>query len=1375
MNQFRQSADQLRDNHPLTVMETLMKPIFNLNYGLRRLSGLALGACLGLGLAASPAMAAKNGSWLQKQQQQNGQQNAADDLQVGGNGPEPKITKIRFTKSAEQLGCKHVRFRIRLALWATDGFWDNPANPDVTDITGTVSSLKDTLPKGLSWENVSITGDIVNFPALAFSSVNHAKDTFEITGIKITADNSDGVGDPNLREWNAVAIAKIDPAEFPNPKIKKNQAKLRLVTPHSTFTAKSHHFGQPGPINWKNGKKTKFNVDLTDCDKPDDGGDPGGDPDGEPCIKFEKGEVECHGGPVAPFTYKMPVSPALAGTTIELTSLTPGVVVNPPFQIVPPGGGVLEWDLIGAAKGMTIHLLTNNVKQVGPADFDGVATCCTEEIIIDIPEDIPCDEEEKEPDLEVTKDALVPICEKGAGDCKFRIRVKNVGDEKYTGKLAIVDWNVPGGGSISAGPNFNWTCVQGFGTTYLCTHPSLTLNPGEFKDLNLSFKVGLGWPSDTLKNCARLEYNEMGVAPFGDLTNDKDCAEICIKGAPGCPDEDDDKEPKLELRKFDSGTVCEKMIGGACVINYSIIIHNFGDGDYNGALHISDSFDVKPDNVIFSPLPPWNCATVDGKNFDCTHPPTNIPANGQMILSVKARFNEAIKVEPKTITNCAKLQEGEDGKDKDCAQGTLPDGPADNGKEDISIEKTCEPGVLGGLISCRISVRNNGDRAPSGLIRIFDVARVIGTDAPLVSEDVTPDGPEWRCEGAPASDLACAIPGNQLQPGTTRFFVAKIRMSLSGNDRYRNCATMHHEPQIGGDMQMLGQSCFEGGVDIRVEKKLSFHCQQERPRCPFSITVKNVGKTDFNGKVKFADALGLAAEGLTIPITSIAPALPCDNPPTTVPFVCEGMLSLNAGESVSYNINLDFTGQQSLAPDAEMRNCAAVIAGDTAIGENNRGENPGGADGEFTEVVGCTIFRFSHDKEEEDQCTRPMVMSDNGVCVCPSGSRWNGRRCVGGDDTPPPVVVPDPLCVPGKGEIRTRDNRCICRADFIRKGPDLCVPPTRGCTPGPNEYKNRKGQCLCKRGYERNNYGICVKPPQSCKPGRNEIKTNNGRCVCKRGYTRNNKGFCVKSTPLCKLGPNEFRNSQGQCVCKLGYIHNKYGICIKRPTGCKPGRNEVKNAKGRCVCKQGYKRGTAGICVKIPTGCKPGRNEIKNSKGQCVCKTGFTRKKGYCVKIPTGCKPGPNEYKNKKGKCVCKRGYNRNKYGICIKKPVSTPKPTCSNGKLIKRGKGWYCVCPKGFKRHALKNGGARCSKQTVAVKPPCINGRLKKRGKGWYCSCNKGWKRKSIGKKGGASCQKPLIYKKPKKVFKPNKKIKPKTLKINPKLLKLKQKNQIK
>ena len=120
------------------------------------------------------------------------------------------------------------------------------------------------------------------------------------------------------------------------------------------------------------------------------------------------------------FTYKMTIGAEYGGKVIELVSTTPGVSIFPPSQIVPAGGGVLEWTIFGAVPGMTINLVANgltdgDVKHVaGPKE--GLGLCCVQKIEIVIPIDIDCPPEEEcqegDPDCPPKEE-----CKEGDPDC----------------------------------------------------------------------------------------------------------------------------------------------------------------------------------------------------------------------------------------------------------------------------------------------------------------------------------------------------------------------------------------------------------------------------------------------------------------------------------------------------------------------------------------------------------------------------------------------------------------------------------------------------------------------------------------------------------------------------------------------------------------------------------------------------------------------------------------------------------------------------------------------------------------------------------------------------------------------------------------------
>lgn len=126
------------------------------------------------------------------------------------------------------------------------------------EFTTSSKKVKDQLPKGLSWISASIKGDILGATPFAFGTASHPNDSFMTAGIKFSADKKDGDGDADARSWTITAIAKIDEAEFPVPKVKANQAKLEVTTPFNIVNAKSHDPALPETADWKDGKKDKI-------------------------------------------------------------------------------------------------------------------------------------------------------------------------------------------------------------------------------------------------------------------------------------------------------------------------------------------------------------------------------------------------------------------------------------------------------------------------------------------------------------------------------------------------------------------------------------------------------------------------------------------------------------------------------------------------------------------------------------------------------------------------------------------------------------------------------------------------------------------------------------------------------------------------------------------------------------------------------------------------------------------------------------------------------------------------------------------------------------------------------------------------------------
>ena len=228
--------------------------------------------------------------------------------------------------------------------------------------------------------------------------------------------------------------------------------------------------------------KTSVLIDVTGCKRRPSGG-------GEQCFKVIDGEVDCVPGGGA-FIYHMHVGAEFAGKYVAISSTNPGIVIAEGPQLVPAGGGILDWTIVGAAPGDVVHLIVTGIETyAGPEE--GVGLCCSQTVDIVIPEDIDCPDKQPEPDLKVEKRADVDICTVDGG-CNFTITVTNIGGAPYNGPIVLDELTLPGNASIDSGPNVPWICAPAT-SPMTCTHPGPTLNPGASVVLNIGFRPGGPW------------------------------------------------------------------------------------------------------------------------------------------------------------------------------------------------------------------------------------------------------------------------------------------------------------------------------------------------------------------------------------------------------------------------------------------------------------------------------------------------------------------------------------------------------------------------------------------------------------------------------------------------------------------------------------------------------------------------------------------------------------------------------------------------------------------------------------------------------------------------------------------------------------------
>ncbi|RWQ41524.1 MAG: hypothetical protein EOS21_13135 [Mesorhizobium sp.] len=1109
---------------------------------------------------------------------------------------EPRIVNPRpgrvvpfFTKKGRQRGCDYVVYSLSFGL---------RGNPQAFASPGLAAALKkaridfkDQLPHGLRIVGVHVSGDGTDasggpLPGASISTSADPNDTADVSDFRISAADLDGIGAPNERVITFQITAKIDHAAFASPAIVDNQGMIKITVGPGTGTIiPSQDPGKPDDGNILTGEKTSIKIDLTKCNPPPP-------PPGKECFKVERGTVDCVPGGGA-FIYHMPVGPEMGGKWVQLSTTTPGITIIPDTQLVPAGGGVLNWKIVGASPGDVIHLVVTGIETyAGPEE--GWGLCCTQTIEIVIPRDQRCPPKDKEPDLKVEKRADVRRCTI-AGGCDFTIRVTNVGDGPYHGKIVLDEVTLPAGSTLDSGPNAPWACAPA-ATPMTCTHPVTTLNPGASVDLELGFKPAAGWQGRVLRNCAAYNYGASGKPLFGSQQNDRGCASIpiCRRGGPdrGCRPPVENKID-LILKKRARAPVC--TADGVCTFVIDII--NNGSVPYDGPLTVIDTYPGgAPASSTFGPTPPWTCGPNGPGQFRCDNAGIVLSPGASTPIFVKAVMPAAYR--PDTVENCAEVKaipgENDLTNNKACAKQRIRDG----GKPAMRITKVCGGALAGAAaVTCRITVISTGTTAPTGPVRVNDAATLVAGGAPIQIQTVIPDGAEWACGPVPANTLSCQIPGAVMTPGTSRHF----DVTVAANGEFENCARGSYGPAPGDDIVYpIGRACAKGGgpATIRVEKTGDAECRVGQP-CSFEITITNDGEGTFSGPVRIGDAIGVEGLGRLegVAITSIDPPFGCAPEPATLPASCIADLTLGAGESHVHQVTVIIPDDGRLANlqgTVSGQNCVGVLSPDTPVrgAGDVLSRDPTNVQGDRGKAYACHPFTIK--REVQKKCSAGLVMNDAGRCVCPEGTTFRNGQCSSGGGT---VIIPKPKdpqrCVLLKGQIRTSDGRCICP-----RGTELenrrCVstdePPARLCKLLPGQIRTQDGDCICPRGTELGGDAcrpIRKKPPvvEQCKLLPGQIRTKNGDCVCPRRTELKGRA-CV---PIVKKPTVE------RCTIR-GQVHNKRGACV-----CPRGTEVIRSA-----------------CRRPQVECAPGSRLID---GQCQpiikrrCPVGTTGQYPDCTPI----------------------------------------------------------------------------------------------------------------------------------------------------------------
>ncbi len=249
------------------------------------------------------------------------------------------------------------------------------------------------------------------------------------------------------------------------------------------------------------------------------------------CLRF-KPEVECDKNGVISVILHA-INPAgFSPDELEVTSLTPGVTVQPNYMSpVPPQPSFV---LNGATIGQEITLMSNAV-DIGAGAIQGSDLCCAGTFTFRIPRGI-C--KRPDPDLEVKKSrGACRAWSNGNGhSCTFQVSVTNVGSGQFTGPLSITDTYTAPSANVS-NPSPPWVCTNFPATnSFTCTHPVTTVSPGQTVWLNYTLNVGGYIRGGRFQNCAELRPDDTTrgqVARAQALLNDAGYSAGTVDGVAG--------------------------------------------------------------------------------------------------------------------------------------------------------------------------------------------------------------------------------------------------------------------------------------------------------------------------------------------------------------------------------------------------------------------------------------------------------------------------------------------------------------------------------------------------------------------------------------------------------------------------------------------------------------------------------------------------------------------------------------------------------------------------------------------------------------------------------------------------------------------------
>ena len=963
------------------------------------------------------------------------------------------------------------------------------------------------------------------------------------------------------------------------------------------------------------------------------------------------------------------------------------------------------------------------------------------------------------PDLKLTKFGIGQ-CD-WFGECRFVVRVTNVGAVSYTGQLSIHD-HVPYAGATLAGwaPSPEWMCAPAGGTDFTCGHPPVTLLPGEYREVLLRLAAPPPTPGHArVRNCSWIDW---GGAPRDyNPGNEYDCA-VISRFPPGDPG----ARPMLQVEKKPTTATCRDGAGpgGGWACDFDVLVTNIGGAPYFGPIAVSD-VPTGPLATLVHMVPvPWACTPgvgIPGPRT-CTHPgiPGGLQPGQHATLPLDFEVPAAVPVGSE-LENCATVASdyNGDGIAEDhtsCAKKLFCHPGAGDCPKDLALSKSgpmmmgpaadiCYPGFPCPFL---VRIENLSDQPYHGPVDVTDMPD------PGVGPLTLGGLPGFVCVPAGAN-YTCSYPGDIL-PGNFLFLDMSFMIPAGyPGPSFTNCAEVPPDPventEPGNDKGCY--TAFAPAPDLWPFG--GTECKRGAD-CTLDLGIKNGGLLPFIGSAGVRGTLSPA-----VPVVSITPQTPGLTCSVTGQgtYECRGQsLNIPPGESVKWqaviHIAEDFPAdtithtKDMIWPDRRVKDKkpendrntsiitilgpkeppppqpAQATAYDLKVEKRGEADCRVGRPCRFTVVV---------TNVGEDTFVGPLVIDDRGLasarltshgpspwtchgsgghytCTYPSATLAPGASITltlaltTNDYTDTDIDNCASLLWTDESRVRAVQQR-LNDLGFAAGKPDGKLgPQTRKAI---QAYQARAGLAVTGRLDDQLLNQLFVSWGTGDSNAKNDrscaavhLQPSFESMSCTGGRIVNSECICPRGTEVQQTGTHAYR-----CVptitCEGGKADNNRCYCPRGLVAEQIGTNAYRCVKPqpRITCRGGAVRNNQCICPRgqVVATDRPQRLSLR----QAATDDHLPRR------------PGAQQ------RCVCPRGTEVQRTGTYAFACVPTqPSITCTGGRVSNN----ECICPRGTEVQQTATHAYRCVKPQPSL---VCNGGTISRGQ---CFCPKGTERQQTG-----------------------------------------------